>query len=273
MHKRPLFEKLCNAADRYEKHMQFDDIYYLYFNVDGQETVVVLNSIGAEHTGNREMSVRKSDAVLLTYASHNPHSFEELSSVVDDFTMRKKYPPVVLICNEDELIEDDNLSMTEQSSTSEGYESDNPGQIKRHHSMEKIRQSQEGLFITKDQGENFLKSLGPEARFISTPVSQFDGTEELIMELLRKLNTTRSTRRRRSTVVDSLKQITLPFQKSKKTREREESNSSTTSDHSPDSSISQSPVDQPSPQSSISSNVPQIEVQQPEETVFPRIKS
>lgn len=164
--------------------------------------------------------------------------------------------------------------MADQSSTSEGYESDGPGQLKRHHSMEKIRRSQEDSFIINDQGEAFLSKLGPEARFISTSVSQFEGTSDLIMELLRKLNSGRSsTRRRRSTVVEGLKQIALPFQKNKKLREREESNSSSTSDHSPDSSLSHSPVDQPSPQSSIN-NVPQIEVHQPaEETVFPPTKT
>jgi hypothetical protein len=140
--------------------------------------------------------------------------------------------------------------------------------------MEKIRRSQEDSFITTEQGEAFIGKLGPEARFISTSVSQFEGTSDLIMELLRKLNASRSsTRRRRSTVVEGLKNITLPFQKNKKVREREESNSSSTSDHSPDSSLSQSPVDQPSPQSSINS-VPHIEVHQPaEETVFPPTKS
>lgn len=71
--------------------MQFNDMYYLYFNVDGQETVVELNTVGTEHTGAREMSIRKSDAVILCYAAHSPISFHELANVTDDFTMRKKY--------------------------------------------------------------------------------------------------------------------------------------------------------------------------------------
>jgi hypothetical protein len=91
MHKKPLFEKLCRAADKSEKHMQFDDIHFLNFNVDGQEVVVQLVSVGTEHTGNREMSIRKSDVVILCYAAHSSHSFQELSNVTEDFTMRKKY--------------------------------------------------------------------------------------------------------------------------------------------------------------------------------------
>lgn len=74
--------------------MQFNDLYYLYFDVDGLETVVELTTVGTEHTGVREMAIRKSDAVILCYAAHSPISFHELSSVADDFTMRKKYVSV-----------------------------------------------------------------------------------------------------------------------------------------------------------------------------------
>lgn len=269
-------EKLCEAADKHERHMQYPDIVYLYFNVDNQLTVIELSCVGTEHTGAREMEIRKSDAIILTYAMYNPHSFHELANVTDDFKMRKRDPPVILVCNEDELIEEDTLSMADQSSTSEGYESDSPGQIKRHPSIEKIRRSQEDAFITKEQGQAFSQQLGNDSKFLSVQISQFDGTLELLMELLRKLNSGKSvTRRRRSTVVEGLKQIALPFQKSKKNREREESNSSTSSDtNSPDSSPSHSPsTEQPSPQSNASS-VPQIEVLEPvEETVFPATKS
>jgi len=274
MHKKPLFEKLCQSADKYEQHMQFDDVYFLNFNVDGQEVVVQLTSVGTEHTGNREMSIRKSDAVILCYATHSPHSFQELANVTEDFTMRKKYPPVVLVCNEDELIEEDRLSVADQSSISEGYESDNPGQIKRHASMDKIRQSREDSFVTAEQGEAFSHQLGPDSQFLRVEVSKFDGTKELVLELLRKMTTTKkrsssTSRRRRSTVVEGLKQIALPFQKSKKNREREESNSSDNS--SPETSPSHSPTENST--ASIQS-VPQIEIQQPiEETVFPTTKS
>lgn len=139
--------------------------------------------------------------------------------------------------------------------------------------MEKIRRSREDSFITAEQGESFIGKLGPEARFISTPVSQFEGTKDLAMELLRKLSPNNPTRRRRSTVVEGLKLIALPFHKAKKPRDRGETSSSGISDHSPSSSSSHSPVDQPSPKSSTCS-APHIEVQKPiEETVFPATKS
>jgi GTPase SAR1 family protein len=265
-------EKLCEAADHYERHMQYPDIYYLYFDVDGQETVIELSCLGTEHTGSREMEIRKSHVIILAYAMNNATSFHELANITEDLKMRKREPPIVLVCNEDELVEEDRLSIADGSSISEGYESDNANnQIKRHPSMEKIRKSQEQSFITKEQGEAFAKQLGNDSQFLSEHLSRFGGTRDLLLELLRKLNSGRksSTSRRRSTVVEGLKNITLPFQKSKKNREREESGSSTSGDITPDSSPSHSPsVDQPSTHSSIS----HIEVQQ-EETVFPTTKS
>jgi hypothetical protein len=159
--------------------------------------------------------------------------------------------------------------MADQSSSSEGYESSDetkkPVKVKRRPSMDNIRRFQEESFITQEQGETFSHQFGPECQFISTSVSQFEGATGLMIELLRKLDSSHRATRRRSTFVDGLKQI-LPTPKLKKNRDREESNASTASDHSPasESPVSSSPVSEPV-------QIPQIEVQ-PSETTFPATK-
>uniref|UniRef100_A0A915ER24 Uncharacterized protein n=1 Tax=Ditylenchus dipsaci TaxID=166011 RepID=A0A915ER24_9BILA len=42
-HKQPLFEKLLSASDKFERHIQYQDTFYLYVNIQGKPAVVELN--------------------------------------------------------------------------------------------------------------------------------------------------------------------------------------------------------------------------------------
>ncbi|KAI6205080.1 hypothetical protein M3Y94_00752000 [Aphelenchoides besseyi] len=251
LNKQPLFERLCDAVERHERHVQYQDVFYLYTTVDGNEETIELTKVGTEHTGAREMAIRKAEGVIISYATHYPETFNELENVVEDFKMRKhgKFPPIILFANEDEVINSvDEETADQTSSASEGYESssetDSSGSIKRRPSMENIRRSHETESpITHEQGENFAKLLGDQCQFVSAPLSQYDGLSELLADLLRKLNTQRSTRRR-STYVEGLKQI-LPFTKSRKStseRSDDESSSSSSSTAGDQSPAQESPV-------------------------------
>ncbi|KAI6198270.1 hypothetical protein M3Y99_01893000 [Aphelenchoides fujianensis] len=261
LHKKPLFERLCDSVTRHEKHVQYPDVFYLYTSLDDQEIIVELTKVGTEHTGAREMAVRKAEAVILSYASHHPESFTELESVLEDFQMRKhgKFPPIVLFCNEGR----------------DRYEScSEPDRLHRRPSMENIRRSQENEPpITREQGETFAKQLGDQCLFVSAPLSQFDGLNELLTDLLRKLQTQRSTRRR-STYVEGLKQI-LPFPKSRKSSgdksaDESSSTSSQNGDHTP---ASESPLSRTPDVEVPSLEIPPIHVDEHEVTTFPVQKS
>jgi len=84
------FEKLLCISEKYERHIQYHDTCYLNFNYPGQGPVVIeLNDPGIEHTGAREMAIRKADAVILHYAMYSAHSFHQLTAIAEDFKQRK----------------------------------------------------------------------------------------------------------------------------------------------------------------------------------------
>ncbi|KAH7728812.1 hypothetical protein AAVH_03183 [Aphelenchoides avenae] len=194
-HKKPLFDKICEAAEKYEKHVQYNDTYYLHFTIDGQQCIVELSDPGVEHTGAREMAVRKADAVILSYAAHNATSFHKLTNIAEDFKLRKKYPPIVMISNEDEVLATDDEVPSTADSTSEGYGSDetpphphssegeSPGSPRRRPSMENIRNSLEDSPITSEQGETMAKLFGPECEFLSMRFSEYAEAGDLIKSM------------------------------------------------------------------------------------------
>ena len=58
-----------------------------------------LTDPGMEHTGAREMSIRKAEAAILCYSSMSASSYHQLSSIADDFKQRKgfKYVSFLLL--------------------------------------------------------------------------------------------------------------------------------------------------------------------------------
>jgi len=162
--------------------------------VDGKECIIELNDPGVTHTGAREMAIRKADAIILCYSAMSVASFHQLSSIAEDFKMRKefKYPPVRIICNEDDVIEDDieTASIADQSS-SEGYESED-GSVKKgmrkRRSMERIVEAHEQNRITREQGETMAKLFGPDSEFFSLSVSSFTEARNMLENLIRIIN-------------------------------------------------------------------------------------
>jgi hypothetical protein len=225
-HKQPLFEKICSVSEKYERHMQYSDTYYLNFTVDENPCVVELSDPGVEHTGAREMAIRKADAIILCYAMHNAASFHKLPSVAEDFELRKgKYPPVVVICNEDEIIATDEEMASTAESASEGYESEdtsklsvaevtqhNSGKTSRRASMENIRNAYEECPVTKEQGENLAKLFGPDAQFLSLSFSEYDGAGELMECLIQRIRSHTPYRRKKSsaTSLSALRRKSMP---------------------------------------------------------------
>ncbi|KAE9555385.1 hypothetical protein FO519_001397 [Halicephalobus sp. NKZ332] len=185
------FDKLIEAVDKYERHVQYPDVWYLNLEVDGKECIIELNDPGLRHTGAREMAIRKADAIILCYSSMSVASFHQLSSIAEDFKMRKefKYPPVRIICNEDDVVEEDieTASIADQSS-SEGYESEDGSTqngkekgLRKRRSMEKIVEAHENNRITKEQGETMAKLFGPDSEFFSISVNDFTESRQMIL--------------------------------------------------------------------------------------------
>uniref|UniRef100_A0A915EPI2 Uncharacterized protein n=1 Tax=Ditylenchus dipsaci TaxID=166011 RepID=A0A915EPI2_9BILA len=136
------FEKLLSASDKFERHIQYQDTFYLYVNIQGEPAL--LSSMTPA------LSIQVPEKWL---------------SIAEDFKSRKNgSPPVLLICNEDEYIEDDEEDTTNatHSSTSEGYESSEEHehslpspthQKQRRRSMDKIRKSHEEIVLLPQSRE------------------------------------------------------------------------------------------------------------------------
>ncbi|KAK0402524.1 hypothetical protein QR680_016381 [Steinernema hermaphroditum] len=207
--KQILFEKLKNASEKCERHVAYSDVYYLTVRVDGQEYVIELTDTGMEHTGAREMGIRKAEAVILTYAASNAESFNQVLPLLEDFKLRKhgKFPPVKLLCNEDDVYEhedDDEESSGGATSISEGYESETPHPVrttamKRRRSMDQIRNIEEMGRITRQQGEDLALQFGPKCEFRSFSFNNFTATTDFFESLVRAINrpaTAKPSRRR-----------------------------------------------------------------------------
>lgn len=193
-----LLEKLKEFCIKYEKHVKYQDIHYLNFLVDNSEVVLEIFELGTEHTGAREMAIRKAEGIILFYTSILMEGYHQLVSCVDDFKRRKKdkkSTPIYLISNEDTSpIYDYTESSDKFSSLSEGYESESPTQsyhLSRRNSMEKIKQQSEDLSmakITPQQGENLAKAISPDCQFISINIKNYNNINEFVSEIVKKIN-------------------------------------------------------------------------------------
>ncbi|VDK77400.1 unnamed protein product [Onchocerca ochengi] len=70
---------------RYERHIIYQDIHYLTYVVDGSEAIIELIDPGLEHTGARQMSIRKAHGVILFYKASSQSSINQLCDVAPDF--------------------------------------------------------------------------------------------------------------------------------------------------------------------------------------------
>uniref|UniRef100_A0A183C6U2 Ras-like protein family member 12 n=1 Tax=Globodera pallida TaxID=36090 RepID=A0A183C6U2_GLOPA len=227
-HKQPLFDKMCSVAQKFERHIQYADIWYLTFQFDDSDdpVVVELKDPGTDKTGERQMAIQqKSDAVILCYSAFNPDSLLALESVVEDFqTLNGQAPVTLLLCNEDQLVEEGMPSevVGEIGGVGDdGYGSNSGGGSSpsdtelpletaprplspagRTPSMERIRQAREGgrCPIGREKGEQLSQRLGPNCEFRTMSFdAQLDDqfVLDLVDKLIRRAVETKQQRSRR----------------------------------------------------------------------------
>ncbi|EFO18338.1 hypothetical protein LOAG_10156, partial [Loa loa] len=83
--KEELLERIKSTAVQCERHITYEDTYYLTYIVDGSEATVELIDPGLEHTGARQMSIRKAHGVILFYQASSQSSVNQLCDVALDF--------------------------------------------------------------------------------------------------------------------------------------------------------------------------------------------
>uniref|UniRef100_A0A0N5AUJ1 Ras-associating domain-containing protein n=1 Tax=Syphacia muris TaxID=451379 RepID=A0A0N5AUJ1_9BILA len=204
-----LFEKLAEAATKVERHITYEDTYYLKFSIDDDEVTVELVDPGLEHTGAREMAIRKADGAVLFYSAYSASSYHKLAELLTEFNKRQTESalPSLLFSSEDDYFDDDifeclsnDQSSSSTSSASEGYESEISTSktsqfLHRNVSMKKMRTCDEEK-IPEEQGQQLAQLFGSECKFISTRIAAFTGTKLLIEELLRKIRSQQNHRTR-----------------------------------------------------------------------------
>ncbi|KAL6722444.1 hypothetical protein Aduo_017569 [Ancylostoma duodenale] len=195
--KNVMFEKLCQAATKYERHVHYQDVHYLTVNCAGKQEVIEFTDPGLARTGGREMAIKRADLALLFYSAISLSSLQHLQSLEEDLIMKKNLP-LRLVCDSDEVIEDEeDGGSTGISSISEGYESDpeGEGRMRRRNSMDKIRKAHEDGETGVEKGQQWANEIGPNCEFILVSSSQFDDGKKFLEELVSAI---RSSRRPRS---------------------------------------------------------------------------
>ncbi|KAK6061168.1 hypothetical protein COOONC_01166 [Cooperia oncophora] len=199
------FEKLCQAASKYERHVHYQDVHYLTVDCDGKEELLEFTDPGLARTGGREMAIRRADLALLFYSALSLSSLHNLQSLKEDLEMKSNLP-LRLLCDSDEIVEDEeDGGSTGISSVSEGYESDpeREGRMRRRNSMEKIRKAHEDGGMAVEQGQQWASELGPDCEFMMLSSSQFADAKTFLEGIVNTIRTHRRTRAR--TLIKRLK--------------------------------------------------------------------
>ncbi|CAD5229325.1 unnamed protein product [Bursaphelenchus okinawaensis] len=225
-YKKLLFDSLCAAAERYERHVQYHDVYYLYFKINENTIIIELTLAGTEHTGAREMAIRNSDGVIICYAANYPASFNELASLNEDFKMRKnKNAPILLVRNEDEYVE---LDPVESSSSQTG--SSDKDDISRNTNEQADDENK--TMITSEQDQELAKELNCET--MALKLSEAGPMDNIILDFVKKVLDTDRRQRRRSTLMDGLKHLNVITLNKLRKSDKDSSSHSSTSDISPE---------------------------------------
>uniref|UniRef100_A0A1I7X5N7 Guanylate kinase-like domain-containing protein n=1 Tax=Heterorhabditis bacteriophora TaxID=37862 RepID=A0A1I7X5N7_HETBA len=83
-----MFEKLCQAASKYERHVHYSDIHYLTVDSEGKD-VIEFTDPGLARTGGREMAIKKADLAILFYSAFSLSSLHNLKSLREDLERKK----------------------------------------------------------------------------------------------------------------------------------------------------------------------------------------
>ncbi|VDL62665.1 unnamed protein product [Nippostrongylus brasiliensis] len=202
-----LFEKLCKAAAKYERHVNYEDVHYLTVDCDGKEELVEITDPGLARTGGREVAIKRADLAMLFYSALSLNSLHNLQALKEDLETRRNLP-LRLLCDSDGSVDDgEDGSSTGISSVSEGYESDIEGEprIRRRSSMENIRKAQEDEGIAIEQGKKWASELGPCCEFTVISSSQFTDAKSFLEEIV---STMRSNRKKQTRMF--IKRLQLP---------------------------------------------------------------
>uniref|UniRef100_A0A1I7URP6 Ras family protein n=2 Tax=Caenorhabditis tropicalis TaxID=1561998 RepID=A0A1I7URP6_9PELO len=203
-HKAFFFKQLCDAANKYERHVHYPDVHYLTIDHMGTENVVEITDPGLARTGNREMALTDADFAILYYSSANIDSLQALQPLIQPLQNRKNLP-ILLVCDSDEVIPEETAS-AHTSSTSEGYESDDRDGMKRHYSMEQIRKnlddnaSSGGL----DQGEKLVQEFGTRCTYLEISSSNSSDAKKVLSQMVASLHKSNPTRNRRMSKIASI---------------------------------------------------------------------
>ncbi|EYC38942.1 hypothetical protein Y032_0685g1517 [Ancylostoma ceylanicum] len=84
-----MFEKLCQAATKYERHVHYQDVHYLTVNCAGKQEVIEFTDPGLAHTGGREMAIKRADLALLFYSAISLSSLQHLKALQEDLVVKK----------------------------------------------------------------------------------------------------------------------------------------------------------------------------------------
>ncbi|OZC04909.1 hypothetical protein X798_08101 [Onchocerca flexuosa] len=179
--KEALLEKIKSTAMRCEKHIIYQDIHYLTYFVDGSEAIVELIDPGLEHTGARQMSIRKAHGVILFYKASSQSSINQLCDMAPDFqTIENKVkPPILLIANEDI---DERSSEPTYASTSQKYKSNSFPLMVEGAAM--IKPSSD---LTKLQSQNAADLFGTYCKSLSITIPNYDETLKFMEEMIRTI--------------------------------------------------------------------------------------
>lgn len=202
-HKALFFKQLCDAANKYERHVHYPDVHYLTIDHMGTEHVVEITDPGLARTGNREMALTDADFAILYYSSVNIDSLQALQPLIQPLQNRKNLP-ILLVCDSDEVILEETAS-AHTSSTSEGYESDDRDGMKRHYSMEQIRKGlDDNMTSVIDQGEKFAQEFGGRCTYLEISSSNSADAKKVLSQMVASLHKSNPTRNRRMSKIASM---------------------------------------------------------------------
>lgn len=200
-HKALFFKQLCDAANKYERHVHYPDVHYLTIDHMGTEHVVEITDPGLARTGNREMALTDADFAILYYSSVNIDSLQALQPLIQPLQNRKNLP-ILLVCDSDEVILEETAS-AHTSSTSEGYESDDRDGMKRHYSMEQIRKGLDDN-MPLDQGEKLAQEFGTRCTYLEISSSNSSDAKKVLSQMITSLHKSNPIRNRRMSKIANM---------------------------------------------------------------------
>lgn len=202
------FEKLCQAASKYERHVHYQDVHYLTVDYDEKEVLLEFTDPGLARTGGREMAIKRADLALLFYSALSLTSLHNLQTLREDLEMEANLP-LRLVCDTNEFGGDEEGGgPTVISSVSEGYECDldRNGKVHRRDSMEKVRLTHGDDGLTIKQGQQWANELGSGCEFVLLSSSQFTNAKAFLQSIVKTIQENRTaqsgtfvTRLRKST--------------------------------------------------------------------------